>query len=397
MTITKSQSYLLLIALTALAVVARTGPVVDALLLLTAGLFSLELVLRPQLPQRVRLVLVAFVILFLIYLSLTFARPSGGGIVNVVGVAISGIFFLFFAQNAQKIIAARGSTLLLSGIALLVLLAGYGLHIANKNTVSGITAYFILAAGVVAIARGAPLLRTSFIVAMALSVMGILVEHRLMTGVSIGFLGVVLMLQLAPLRMIRNLSLLILVGGILLFIALFAGLWGMDIRNFDDLFIEYTGRTARSGRQIIWPIIIAATADSPWFGLGTGATFSNLYNSNWSAHSYFLQIYMQVGIIGLTALLLVLLAVWSAIGPPMRSQPLRIYLTGCLIMLLIHMSFEVFLMQVNLLMGCVVWMMLGLGIGGIRASAQTGPTKPNTQPEPHRAAPPLSDGVIPTQ
>jgi len=369
MVITKPQGMLLLVALTGLGVVARAGPIVDMLLLLLAGLMLLELLARPQLPERVRWVLFAFVMLFLIYLTLTGLRPSRTGIVNVVGVAISGICFLYFVQTAPRLIAAQGTARILWLSGGLIGLAGVALDMVNKNTISGVVTYFLLAAGVVCCARGVPLRRVSLWMLLALMGLGVAMDHRMIMAVSLVLALVIALLRLLPMRLARNMVLIGLIGGVGLMIALFAGLWGLDIRDLDALFIEYTGRTARSGRQIIWPLIIAATAESPWLGLGTGTTFSQLYDTSWSAHSYYLQIYMQAGLVGVAGLILVLLALWNAIGRPRRSEPLRLYMTGCLVVLILHASFEVFLMQVNLLMGCTAWMMMGLGVGALRRPA----------------------------
>jgi hypothetical protein len=363
MTIRKSQLYILMLTLAALAKVVGAGRTEDALLSLAAMTMGVSLILHLQIPQRSRWVVLAFIALFMIYFALTLQAPSSTGIVNVVGIGISGIVFLFFLQNAQLLMLVPRTTSILLGSAALILLVGLGSDMVEKNTISGISAYFVIAAGVSALAKGAPLIRTTLLVCVLVSMIGLVLGHRLMMGAGGVLLITVLALHLVPLEAFRALIIVALIGTIVLFVALFSGMWGLSIRNFDAYFIEYTGRTVLSGRQIIWPVIISATSQSSWFGLGTGATFSDLYDSLWSGHSYFLQIYMQSGLVGLGALGAVLLSLWAAIGRPRRSQPVSIYMTGCFVMVLIHMSFEVFLMQVNLLMGCVVWMLLGLGVG----------------------------------
>jgi len=371
MVITRSQGSLFLMAIVALSVIARTGLIADLLLLTIAGYMFLSSMLAPRLPERVRWILLAYILLFLLYLMLTLIDPSRGGIVNIIGIWVTGVMFIYFTQNAQRLVAARSTALILLGIGLFVCLAGTALGAVNKNTISGIVAYFFLSAGVIWVMRGVPLRRVSMLTFGLLLFLGLFLGHRLMLAASVIFLLVTFVMYSLPLRFLRTLLLGAIAGGIFGMIVLYSGLWGFDIRDFDALFIEYTGRTARSGRQIIWPAIIAFTAESPWFGLGTGATFTRLYNFNlqveWSAHSYFLQIYLQTGLVGLSTLLFVLFTVWAAIGRPQRSQPIRIYMTACIVVLLLHVAFEVFLMQVNLFMGCCAWMMLGLGIGCIRA------------------------------
>lgn len=359
-------------ALIAFAVVARTGPVVDLMLLVASGIFLYSLLSGAPLPSRVRWVLTAFAILFCLYLSLTVARPSRAGITNTMGIIVAGLVFLYFVQNARSLVNARGtaSILLICGVATYLL--GQALGMVHKNTFSGISAYFVLTAGSVWVMRGVSLGKVTLIVFILLLIMGVLSGHRLMIAAALILVAVIVLTYSIPVRAVRSVLLVVVGCGIAGMIVLFSGLWGFDIKDFDSLFVEYTGRTARSGRQIIWPAILAYAAESPLVGRGTGINFSDLHESDWSAHSYFLQIYLQTGLLGVGSILLVLFAVWAAIGRPQRLHPISVFMTACFLVLLVHISFEVFLMQVNLLMGCCAWMMLGLGIGGIRSTPRAG-------------------------
>lgn len=371
MVITKSQCSVLFMTLIAFAVVARTGPLVDMLLLIASGVFGLSVLLGTSLPNRVRWCLLAFCVLFSLYLILTLVQPSRIGVVNVVGIVVSATVFLYFVQKGPRLVSAPNTApiLLFSGFA--VWFVGQALDMVSKNAMSGIAAYFFLAAGAIWVMRGVPLRTVSLVIFALLCALGFVVGHRLMLGAAFVFLTVIIIVYAVPLRAVRFVLLLGVGGGIFGMIVLYSGLWGFDIAIFDAFFIEYTGRTARSGRQIIWPLILAYAAESPWVGRGTGVIFSDLYETNWSAHSYFLQTYLQTGLLGLGSFIFLLLMVWGSIGRPMRSQPITVYMTASFVVLLAHISFEVFLMQVNLLMGCCAWMMLGIGIGCIRASGET--------------------------
>ena len=364
MLIAKSQVIVFFIALTALATVARAGAVIDLMLV---AITALMLASGLRITSRMQTVLLAFAALFCVYFFFTMINPSRTGIKNIIGIFIAATFLIYFWHNSQNFVNAPYSAALLFGSGFMIIVLGVGQDVVSKNTVSGIATYFFLSAGVVQVARGAPLFRTLAILAVLLVfVGGVALGHRLMIGAAIVLFGIVFLLRVVPLEATRNLTLVGVFGGIIMIIILFSGFWGFDIREYDSLFVEYTGRTSRSGRQIIWPIIISHTSSSPWIGLGTGTNFSSLYDSPWSAHSYFLQTYMQSGLVGITALVLVFLAIWRAIGRPRSSQPGSFLATGCFFVLIIHASFEVFLMQVNLLMGCSAWMMIGLCIGCIQ-------------------------------
>lgn len=385
MVITRSQGSLFLMAIAALAVIARTGPVADLLLVMITGFMLLSTLSGPHLPQRLRWVLLAYILLFLLYLMLTMIQPSRGGIMNSIGIGITGVVFFYFIQNAQYLIASRKTGRILMIIGLLVCVGGTALGAVNKNTISGIATYFFLSAGIIWVMRGMSLRRVSFVMFGLFCCLGLILGHRLMLGAGTIFVLVIFMMYGMPLRFLRTLLLVAIGGGIFAMIILYSGLWGYDIKDFDALFIEYTGRTARSGRQIIWPAIIAFAAESPLIGLGTGTAFSDLYDSEWSAHSYFLQIYLQTGFAGLGCLFFLFFTVWAAIGRPQRSQAIRIYMTACFVVLLLHVAFEVFLMQVNLFMGCCAWMMLGLGIGCIRTTPNPAPHAALHMSRPHTA------------
>lgn len=353
-------------AVIALSMVTSLGVVENALLLATAGAMALSMLLQPSLPARVAPVFWAFLCLFLIYAGLTLTNPSMRGVSNTITIFVAAMFFLFFARNGRRIVRHADSGWAVLGTAAAVLVVGLGGGMVAKNAVSGIAAYPILTAALIGIARGRPPVRTAFFAFTAIGVMGFLLGHRMMAGVSVVAMATFLAIWIVPLQLTRNAILAVLVAGIAMLFILYAGLFGLDIRDLDTVIKEASGRTAASGREFIWPTIFAATAANPWTGLGTGTLFSDLADATQSAHNYFLQIYMQSGVVGLGALALVLLSVWRAIGRPRRSDPVGVYVSTCLIIVLVHSSLEVFLMQGNPTIGCGAWILLGIGVGVLR-------------------------------
>lgn len=363
------------IGLIGLATALGLGAVENLLLVSTGGAMGLSLLLWPALPRRVLPVACAFAALFSLYAGLTVLAPTARGLANTINIAVSAAFFLFFAGNAPRFVRFPGTALVCLGAAALIAIGGLAAGGVAKNTISGLCAYLILTAGLLWTARGHGPKRTGVLTFALVGAMGVLLGHRAMAGV--GFTAALAFgaIWIVPLNVIRNLILIGLVAGIVLLIALYARLWGFDIRDLDALVREASGRTASSGRQVIWPLIIHATSDHVWFGLGSGMLFEQLYNSHWSAHSYFLQIYLQSGVAGLACLVAVLLTVWRAIGRPRRSEPVGIYLSACFMVVLIHSALEVFLMQANPTIGAGAWMTLGLGVGLLEDRRRTGPAR----------------------
>jgi len=372
--------YLIGLICVSLTVVARLGLVVDALLVLMAAAMLLNIVGTAQLPKRIRAVILSFLLLFGFYVIGFLDQPSFVGLVNAIGIGISLLFFVFFAIHGRTLIAFPGTAGILVAGAVLVVVVGAALDLVSKNTISGIAAYFLLTAGLVWVANGKTLFSVTLLIAVLFVFLAFGLGHRLMLGAAVLLMGTVGAVRLVPSESIRTLGLITFVGILFFIIALFAGIGGLSIISYDALIIEYTGRTARSGRDFIWPLIIGATSDSPWIGLGTGTTVSNLFNTDLSAHNYFLQIYMQAGLVGVGLLLLILFSIWRAIGRPQKTKPVTIFATGAFLFVLLHASFEVFLMQVNLLMGCCAWMLLGFGVAQIRQTRAPDISRPTPIP-----------------
>jgi len=254
----------------------------------------------------------------------------------------------------------------LLGFGLLCFVIGSLAGVVEKNTMNGVACYLIFSGGAIAMARTKrPALVAAFIFGLV-TILAAIAGHRTIEGM--GILGFVIFLTLrrAPFRATRLAILFATAAGSFLLIAYFAGLFGRRLQFVDEFLLQYTGRNAESGRQIIWPIIIHAVNSSPiryWFGLGSGATFSSIYASQLSAHNYFLQTYMQTGTIGLALLIALFIAIWRSVYFRPLRDPLGCYMTTLVIVVLIHSSLEVFLMQVNLDIGVNAWMALGLGAG----------------------------------
>lgn len=350
--------------LVGLAYVARLGTISDALILATALAMAVSLLSAHKLPARARWVMVGFISLLLLYLALTATHVTPGGLKNTVSISVSATVFAYFVSNARKFAASDGTWKVLASIAIFIAVFSPLLDRVEKNTTSGVVAYLLLSAGVLAVARSRRPARTGAIFFFAVGAIAFGFGHRVLAGLGLLAAPTYIILAVFPSRFLRMILLSLAVGGIVFFVALYTGLWGLDARSLDALFVEYSGRNAASGRQIIWPIIMASVAERPWDGLGTGATFASLYpDKPWSAHNYFLQTYLQTGLLGLVSLLFLLLTIWMAIGRPKRSEKHGIYLSVAYVVLLINMAFEVFLMQVSLYIGLSAWMMLGLGIG----------------------------------
>lgn len=131
---------------------------------------------------------------------------------------------------------------------------------------------------------------------------------------------------------------------------------------------HFFGKELYSGRELIWKAIIDATEGYRIFGLGTKANTLTMLGLTLSAHNLYLQIFMQVGLIGILILILIFLKLWS------NYRVVYIFLTNqklkkvtklsasFLLGIMLHQMFEVTLTQNNLSIGVIQWFIIVLPI-----------------------------------
>lgn len=179
--------------------------------------------------------------------------------------------------------------------------------------------------------------------------------------------------------------------------------WTEDpaFQRIDQIVDAYTGKSLFSGRHNIWPLLLELWRGSPWLGLGAGFMPQKVLAHEISAHNLFLQIALQVGLLGLAAFLFFLLGIWQAFWRARHDRLARAsgaYFVG----LLTYCVFEVTLTQNNLSQALFQWLILGVGISRCRLPGRTPAVAPPrcavTQPDLRnrgrlRPSVPASDGA----
>lgn len=147
--------------------------------------------------------------------------------------------------------------------------------------------------------------------------------------------------------------------------------------NYQALVQEYTGKPVTSGRERIWPDIVAAILEKPYLGSGAGIHPSNYIIAyagmyELSAHNLFLQIALQTGFLGLGLFLLLIWTVWLSFWPGRRDSIVR--LCGAFTLaVVVHQTFEVSLTENAVYLGVLQWLIMG--IGSSRAGAIQGDSR----------------------
>ncbi|MEA5598792.1 O-antigen ligase family protein [Rivularia sp. UHCC 0363] len=134
-----------------------------------------------------------------------------------------------------------------------------------------------------------------------------------------------------------------------------------ELNYYAQLSKEYTGKGLLSGRQIIWSILIDRISEQPLYGYGSGTTPSDLIGITLSSHNLYLQILIQVGFLGLIAFALLMFRIWCVYRIGYRDKIVRLS-ASFMIGILIHQSFEVTLIQNNLAIGLLQFMVISIGL-----------------------------------
>lgn len=141
--------------------------------------------------------------------------------------------------------------------------------------------------------------------------------------------------------------------------------WGWRLQ---ELTVDLTGKNLFSGRQLFWGELVEAIELQPWFGYGAGARAETFTSLSWSAHSLYLQVTLQVGLVGLALLLLLLWVIWARLWPGRHSLVVRVA-AGYFLGMIVHQSFEVSLIQNNLGNGFLFWFITGVAVAASRRHA----------------------------
>ncbi|OIU67788.1 hypothetical protein BHE18_12490 [Rossellomorea aquimaris] len=133
---------------------------------------------------------------------------------------------------------------------------------------------------------------------------------------------------------------------------------------FENLMLEYTGKSIMSGRDDIWRPVIAAINEQPWFGYGPGTLPIDVTGIDLSTHNLYLQIALQNGYLGLLVFIILLLYFWIIFYRNLKDKTVRL-VASFFIAILIHQSFEIALTQNQLSIGLMQWFIISVGISQV--------------------------------
>lgn len=135
----------------------------------------------------------------------------------------------------------------------------------------------------------------------------------------------------------------------------------VNFNQYNYFIIEHTGKGILSGRDRLWSFLIDVIAQKPLIGHGSGAIISDFMRTTLSAHNLYLQIALQVGLIGVTILAIFLLQIWKVFWVN-RYDP-KVILAACYYVgILIYQVNEISLLQNDPAVNLLQWLTIGLGL-----------------------------------
>lgn len=130
---------------------------------------------------------------------------------------------------------------------------------------------------------------------------------------------------------------------------------------FENLMLQYTGKSLMSGRQFLWGPILPIIGEHPWFGHGPGVTAGDVLFVNHSLHNLYLQITLQNGYLGISIFMMLLFTIWMTFWVARKDKTVKLVGTF-FIAILVHQSFEITLTQNQLSIGLMQWFIISIGI-----------------------------------
>lgn len=132
-----------------------------------------------------------------------------------------------------------------------------------------------------------------------------------------------------------------------------------DVLN--DLSWKYFRKRFFSGRQELWGKLTDYISQKPLMGYGFDVTPETLFGVNLSSHNWYIQILLQMGLVGYLLLINILNIVWKALDFE-KNNIVSLNSSAFLIGVLLWQCFEVSITQNNISIGILVWMVFGMGI-----------------------------------
>lgn len=325
--------------------------------------FQLFVLLFSRIPAaRFRASTLPFVPLVAVYAASTLLSQDGFGD-NVVTLFLVSTLFVFYAVHGARMLESRYFV----RVALLLSLANFFVAILgfNQKNFDNGTAFYASCLVVFFLLR--PRRNVLLAVTHLATLVGIAVlsNFRLLLVLAPVLYAAYFFFRTVQPRAISRRMVFFLVVGLIAgaFFGYLTLISSTYLWQVNQTVMAWTDRQITSGRQNIWPILLSTINQHPLFGLGADVEPSSYTNENLSAHNFYLQLTLQTGLVGLTALAWALLGVWSNLTSQRRVAPKVTFAAAVFLVFLLHNLTEVIMFQNAQIVSVGAWILIGLGTG----------------------------------
>lgn len=366
------------------ALFSDAGTVGGALISIAAAICGIAFFMNRRSTGDIVALGAPFLLLALCYVVSLAYKPSFAGFRHLVAVMSVLFLFWYYVKNGWAI---RKNPVFLLGafLASFLYLAPSLLKINQKNFDGGMAFYgiamllFLILGNKASTSKSATLFVLTF--GIASSIYGYLINFRML--IVFGILTFALYILFSRARSVSRHPRIVLAAiglSIVGFIFFYTNIENSPhLSSINEFLIETTNRSALSGRQILWPSIIASILENPLFGLGAGTLPSDIMTTDLSSHNYYLQVALQTGIIGLAIAIWCVSRAWRVLVGMGDQSAANALASSLLAVFIVHNATEVIMFQNALRVAIPAWIVVFIAMSttmaarDLRLSARSSP------------------------
>ena len=150
--------------------------------------------------------------------------------------------------------------------------------------------------------------------------------------------------------------------GNLLFVGIYVSIKNTFIGDFlNKLSVSIFNKNLFSGRSDIWDSVLQVIIKNPWFGYGVGIRAPDIAETESTAHNMYLQVLLEVGVVGLLLFVLLLYSMWRVLNNRLNHFVTK--WSACFMLgILVYNEFELTLMINNYSIAAFQWLIMTIGI-----------------------------------
>jgi len=164
-------------------------------------------------------------------------------------------------------------------------------------------------------------------------------------------------------KIIYRLCFFLIIMILLLFSYIYPNLYTTEIGwKINDFVFNFTGKNFFSGRQELWIDLFYYISKKPLLGYGVSIFPSDLMHTELSSHNMYIQILLQIGIVGLFLFILLLFFIWECFylkNGNAKNKLSLAFFTG----LIVYQTFEMTIIQGSYAINLLQWILISIGIG----------------------------------